>query len=110
MCVANEEVLLTIGQFCKKITKLKVGGWWMTKEEASAIANSMKNLKTLILDYDLVSKDSLLIISNGCRGLKSLELCGREGVAIDDEIQRSASHLKVFRWENPSSFVYGCLR
>ncbi|XP_061994811.1 F-box protein FBW2-like [Rosa rugosa] len=99
-CNYIERFLLPISKYCKKFRGLCFYEAYITEEAASAIVNSLPNIKYLILRSTLIRPDGLITLLRGCKQLVLLHLSECPCFRVNDEILNLASRISDFRFSN----------
>ncbi|RWW63863.1 hypothetical protein BHE74_00028936 [Ensete ventricosum] len=92
------ETVAAIRHNCPRFARLKVRGL-IGKEDASAIAMCLPELKQLELSGSYLTKDELAVIMSGCWKQERLTVKDCLGFQADEELLRLASGIHSFEHE-----------
>lgn len=102
------KMLSEIGLHCKNFVRLEVEREpTIGKDRAWAIATLLPNLQYSVLKKASIGRESLVIISRGCKKLAHLDVSNCIGFKVDEEILKLASRLARFEYKGSRVITVG---
>ena len=95
--VSFKEILSEINCHCHYFFGMVTRGW-ITADEVFSITEFLPKIKHLHLRGSFMSKGSLMLILEGCKELKVLDVRDCLGLLIDDEALKKASTIETFQY------------
>ncbi|KAM7485777.1 hypothetical protein LguiA_001786 [Lonicera macranthoides] len=100
-----EEIIAQINLHCKNFVFLSVTNAEISSDAAIAIVTLLPNIKGLALRGCELQRSDLVIILNGCKELKYMDVSNCIGFESDDaEILNLASHITTFKCEGSNLY------
>ncbi|KAL5990338.1 hypothetical protein ACLOJK_011236 [Asimina triloba] len=87
-----------MGESCKNLVGLNLGGWRLTQEMATAVGKSMPKLKWLSINDATVSSDALCSILDSCTELQYLSVVRSHQLNMNDAVRSRASRISQFNY------------